>query len=687
MSMSSTDGNEPTPPAGQPSPPTKEDLTTGVTPKKTNHSRPPLSPSNTCLTHSSAPTRTLSHDAYSDNTRRRRITTTGASYLRSMSTSILGGPRRKLPNEHLSAVPALDNRSVEEKRLNRIVTETGEDAWGIDAVEVWLLESNQSGRLVRLNGGYWRNPDMQLDEFLSRIEDSSNPMYVSAEPVLVGVDLPGNLWMEVSEGIHGIGGNHHDGILNLSRRGGNLFGHLNSRPPTPSGSSQGGNFFGNRQRMGSFDSSNSGKGGKVFSGGSLKGGDVFAALSHAMGKASTGSEKENDPHPINRNDGDKKDGADNEGENQSITGCTSSNPTKPKKKPTHRRSSTWGSLSRSFDPRNKLRLPKFGQHKGSADQDNQNHLHSPQALLNWRDISSLVDDPDTAKTPRLNAIHNAGFNHAAGVTFSAGYQRGMVIFLTQLEEDAEQLIDYYNQSCMVRNAEAIGSVIAANEARKAAMVVRPDGSMSADTGAATDGKDDIQPDNFWNNAKRRMTTWSRKCIGGGSLQVPPAVTWNQSIFSFSGCLCTLLLLGSVSEAIHSKSDGDLFFFMAPIGALMALEFGLTAAPASQPRSAFYGQAVSGAISLAFTYIPMAVWLRQAIASSLAIAMMGKLGVLHPPAGAASILLASGQFGWRHYGLLLAATMLSLIPAVLINNSSTKRQYPTHSWKAMFLCRQ
>lgn len=678
MSTSSNSGEEPTPQAGRLSPPTKEDL--GVTPKKANHSRPPLSPSNTRL-HSSAPTRALSHDADSDNNQRRRITTTGASYLRSMSTSILGGPRRMLPNEHLSAVPAVDNRSVEEKRLNRIVTETGEDAWGIDAVEVWLLESDQSGRLVRPEGGYWRNPDMQLDEFLSRLEDKSNPMYVPAEPVLVGVDLPGNLWMESSEGVHGIGGNHHDGILNLSRRGGNLFGHLNSRPPTPSGSNPGENFLGNRQRMGSFDSSNSGRKGKVFSGESLKGGDVFAALSHAMGKASTESEKEDDT--IDRNDGDKKDGADNEGENDSVT--HSSTPTKPKKKPTHRRSSTWGSFSRSFDPRNKLRLPKFGQYQGRADQDNEDRLHLPQALLNWRDISSLVDDPDTAKTPRLNAIHNAGFNHAAGVTFHSGNQKGILIFLTQLQEDAEQLKDYYNQICMVRNAEVIGTVIAANEARKAAMAVRPDGSMGADNGAATDGRGDIQPDNVWSNAKRRTATWSRKCIGGGSLQIPPAVTWHQSFFSFVACLCTLLLLGFVSDAIHISSDGDLFFFMAPIGALMALEFGLTAAPASQPRSALYGQVVSGAISLAFAYIPMAVWLRQAIASSLAIAMMGKLGVLSPPAGAASILLASGQFGWKHYGLLLAATMLSFIPAVLINNSSTKRQYPTHSWRAMFLC--
>ena len=642
------------------------------------HSRPPLSPSNTRL-HSSVPTGTGSHEAGVNSNQRRRITTTGALYLRSMSTSILGGPRRKLPNEHFSAVPAVDNRSVEEKRLSRIVSETGEDAWGIDAVEVWLLESDHSGRLVRADGGYWRNPDMQLDEFISRLEDKSNPMYVPAEPVLVGVDLPGILWIESSEGVRGIGGNHHDGIFNSSRRGGNLFGHLNSKPPTPSGSNHGGNFFGNRQRMGSFDSSNSGRRGKVFSGGSLKGGDVFAALSHAMGKASTQSEKEDDP--IDRNDGDEKDGADVEGENDSAT--RSSTPTKPQKKPTHRRSSTWGSFSRSFDPRNRLRLPKFGAQQGArADQDNEDHLHLPQVLLNWRDISSLVDDPDTAKTPRLNAIHNAGLNHAASVTFHAGNQKGILIFLTQLQKDAEQLIDYYNQICMVRNAEAIGAIIAANEARKAAMAVRPDGSMGAENEAVSDGKDDIHSDDFWSNTKRRITTWSRKCVGGGSLQVPPTVTWSQTIFSMSGCLCTLLLLGSVSEAIHSKSEGEQFFFMAPIGALMALEFGLTAAPASQPRSAFYGQVVSGSISLAFTYIPMAVWLRQAIASSLAIAMMGKLGVLHPPAGAASILLASGQFGWKHYGLLLAATMLSFIPAVLINNSSTKRQYPTHSWRAM-----
>jgi len=398
-------------------------------------------------------------------------------------------------------------------------------------------------------------------------------------------------------------------------------------------------------------------------------------------KSSSPRQKDNDPTASEHEakDGDEKAGtADGDKAQQSPLDTENISPPKQKEKPGHRRGSTWGSFSQSFDPRNRLRLPKFGQQQRAGDQDNHGQPHLPRAMLHWRDIGSLVDDPDTAKTPRLNAIHNAGFNHAAGVTFAAGNQRGMVIFLTQLQEDAEQLIDYYNQVSMIRNAEAIGAVIAANEARKAAMATRPDGFLAGGSGAAIDGKDDTHSDDFW----AKITMWSRKCIGGGSLQIPPSATFHQSMFSFFGCLCSLLLLGSVSDAIHINSDGELFFFMAPIGALMALEFGLTAAPASQPRSAFYGQVVGGAISLGFSYIPMTVWVRQAIASSLAISMMGKLGVLHPPAGAASILLASGQFGWKHYGLLLAATIVSLIPAVLINNCSVKRQYPTHSWRAM-----
>jgi CBS-domain-containing membrane protein len=111
-----------------------------------------------------------------------------------------------------------------------------------------------------------------------------------------------------------------------------------------------------------------------------------------------------------------------------------------------------------------------------------------------------------------------------------------------------------------------------------------------------------------------------------------------------------------------------------------LQYALTTAPASQPRNVVLGQVVAGAVSMSFTYIPesmLPVWIRRAVAPAFAIAAMVKLGIPHPPAGAHAVIYASGDFGFTFYFLSVLASALSIVPATLVNNMSTKRQYPTY----------
>lgn len=128
------------------------------------------------------------------------------------------------------------------------------------------------------------------------------------------------------------------------------------------------------------------------------------------------------------------------------------------------------------------------------------------------------------------------------------------------------------------------------------------------------------------------------------------------------------------------SKDEYFLLIGPFGALMTLQYGLTQAPASQPRNAVMGQAVAGAVSLAFTYIPEAIlpiWLRRAVGPAIAIATMVKCGFTHPPAGAHAVLFASGRYNFAFYALVIFSTAISIIPATLVNNMSRKRQYPTY----------
>lgn len=97
-------------------------------------------------------------------------------------------------------------------------------------------------------------------------------------------------------------------------------------------------------------------------------------------------------------------------------------------------------------------------------------------------------------------------------------------------------------------------------------------------------------------------------------------------------------------------------------------------------SVILSQVVAGAISIAFTNIPeyiISTWLGQSIAPVFAIMAVVKLGIPHPPAAAHSVVYASGHYGWMFYMLVILGSIVSIIPATLINNLSSKRQYPTY----------
>ena len=101
------------------------------------------------------------------------------------------------------------------------------------------------------------------------------------------------------------------------------------------------------------------------------------------------------------------------------------------------------------------------------------------------------------------------------------------------------------------------------------------------------------------------------------------------------------------------------------------------APASQPRNIIIGQILSLCVAQVIGHAKhLELWLRQSVATSLAIAFMVKLGVTHPPAGAAALFFSSGNSSWTQVALMLMGNVIAIICATLINNWSDKRQYPT-----------
>lgn len=89
-------------------------------------------------------------------------------------------------------------------------------------------------------------------------------------------------------------------------------------------------------------------------------------------------------------------------------------------------------------------------------------------------------------------------------------------------------------------------------------------------------------------AKSRGSRWIKK-IQGGDAVIPPSFNWTQCAWTFIGVMTTHSILSRLNAYIVSESDGQLALILAPFGAFSTLQYSLTAAPASQPRNAFFAQ--------------------------------------------------------------------------------------------------
>lgn len=299
--------------------------------------------------------------------------------------------------------------------------------------------------------------------------------------------------------------------------------------------------------------------------------------------------------------------------------------------------------------------------------------------LKWRDLKSLIDDPFTAKGPRLELLQNAGFCKATGVTFQNEVCQGIVIYYIGNGLDDDTLNSLPNVSYLKVSAEMIGSCVSMARSRRATVghsIKTRMSQLPMANPSISQTKENKDEKSF---LPRRVKKLKNKIKGGG-MQIPPSPNMLQVSWTMAGTFISLFLLASLNEYIQYLSEDEFFFVLGPFGALVTLQYALAAAPASQPRNSIFGQALAGATAMLFTYIPESVlplWIREVVASTVAIGLMVKCGFAHPPAGALAVLVSSGKYSWAMYGFTLLGTTLSILPAILVNNLSDKRQYPTY----------
>lgn len=169
---------------------------------------------------------------------------------------------------------------------------------------------------------------------------------------------------------------------------------------------------------------------------------------------------------------------------------------------------------------------------------------------------------------------------------------------------------------------------------------------------------------------------------GGSIRPPPSVPWVNTFWTFSGVFLTLCTLVNLSNLVSSA------LVLAPFGALLTLQYSLTAAPASQPRTIIYGQLICmGTVLLSHIILNFGMgWAKQSylpLVVALGTALMTKSGTAHPPAAAAMVALLDSHHSDDFATLLVSASVLLLAnmvaigTAILINNLSEARHYPVY----------
>ena len=129
---------------------------------------------------------------------------------------------------------------------------------------------------------------------------------------------------------------------------------------------------------------------------------------------------------------------------------------------------------------------------------------------------------------------------------------------------------------------------------------------------------------------------------------------------------------------------DYVFLIGSFGASCVLVYGVIQSPLAQPRNLVGGHIISALVGVtAAKLFPDTLWLASALAVGLAIVAMQMTKTLHPPGGATALIAVTGspailKLGyWYVITPVLSGALILLLVALIFNNMTTNRHYPTN----------
>ena len=162
--------------------------------------------------------------------------------------------------------------------------------------------------------------------------------------------------------------------------------------------------------------------------------------------------------------------------------------------------------------------------------------------------------------------------------------------------------------------------------------------------------------------------WARRF-----LPAPLAIQTNERWRIVVGSAIGILFTGLLSKW---AGPGASAWLVAPIGASAVLVFALPASPLAQPWAVVGGNTLSAFVGTACAMLIPDTPLAAAMAVALAIAVMVNLRCLHPPGGAAALLVVLAHSdSWTFVAFPILCNSLLLVCVGLVFNSLTGRPYP------------
>lgn len=158
---------------------------------------------------------------------------------------------------------------------------------------------------------------------------------------------------------------------------------------------------------------------------------------------------------------------------------------------------------------------------------------------------------------------------------------------------------------------------------------------------------------------------------GGHVQ-PPSPHWQHILFSSVCSFAAICWLSWLSETgVHPLVLGS-------FGASCVLLFGYPDSPFSQPRNIVVGHCLSTLVGLAVLFNLGTHWWSMGLAVAVAIMLMMKAGVMHPPAGSNPLIVMMLKPDWM-FALTptLAGALILVLLGVLLINFQADKHYPRY----------